>query len=77
MKYTGACPKCHMSDIIRAPGEVGPYGSGNNIPIGRFFARPVLVSRYVCLNCGFVEEWVDAPEDLATLRRKFGWTRAV
>ncbi|GAA1542001.1 hypothetical protein GCM10009827_071870 [Dactylosporangium maewongense] len=71
MKYSHACPKCHASDIIRIPGHTGAYGSGNNIQVGQF-TRPVPVARYVCLNCGFVEEWVDAPQHLAKLREKFG-----
>jgi hypothetical protein len=69
VKYSGACPKCHASDIARVEGHTGPYGSGNNIPVG-FLAHPVPVARYICLNCGFVEDWVDAPHHLAKLREK-------
>ena len=31
----------------------------------------VLVSRYICLNCGFVEEWIDNPNDLGVLYKKY------
>ena len=27
-----------------------------------------MVSRYVCGACGFSEEWIDAPEDIAKLK---------
>jgi hypothetical protein len=30
------------------------------------------VARYVCLNCGFVEEWIDNPHDLVRLYNKYG-----
>ncbi|GAA3234270.1 hypothetical protein ACFO1B_23815 [Dactylosporangium siamense] len=73
MKYSGVCTKCRASDIVRIPGQTGAYGSGNNIQIG-VWSTPIPVSRYVCLNCGFAEEWVDAPQHLAKLREKFGPT---
>ncbi|GAB3835022.1 hypothetical protein ACFPIJ_11265 [Dactylosporangium cerinum] len=73
MKYSGVCTKCHASDVVRVPGRAGPYGSGNIIQVG-FLASPVLVHRYICLNCGFAEEWVESPQELAKLREKFGPT---
>lgn len=72
MKYTGACPKCQSHDLVRVPGGAGGYEGGNHIQIGRTIFGVVPVTRHVCMNCGFVEEWVDAPEDLDRLRRKFG-----
>lgn len=35
MKGKGTCPKCHSSEIISIPGNVGAYGTGNNIKAGR------------------------------------------
>lgn len=75
MKYTSVCPKCHASDIVCVPGGIGAYGSGNNILYGGFF-KGVPVSRYVCLQCGFVEEWIDSPQDLAKLRQRYRPTSA-
>ena len=72
MKYTHVCPKCHASSIARVPGGALAYGAGNNIPVGLTILSAVPVSRYVCLNCGFVEEWIDTPDDLAKLRNKYG-----
>ena len=68
MQYTHVCPKCHASSVVRIPGVVGPYGAA--ILLTTLSAVPV--SRYACLNCGFVEEWIDTPDDLAKLRRKYG-----
>lgn len=57
MKYTYQCPKCGGQEIIRIAGEVGAYGSGNNIPTSTFSA--ITVTRYVCCGCGYSEEWID------------------
>ena len=65
------CPKCHSTNIVRVPGKAGGFGSGNNISVGATILSAVLVTRYVCTSCGFVEEWVDQPEDLGELAAKF------
>jgi predicted nucleic-acid-binding Zn-ribbon protein len=72
VKYTHTCPKCRSTDAVRVPGRVGAYRSGNNISVGPTAFNTVLVTRYVCLACGFVEEWIDRPQDLVKLRAKFG-----
>jgi hypothetical protein len=28
--------------------------------------------RYVCGSCGFSEEWIDTPDDIAKVRKKYG-----
>ena len=63
MKRTGICPKCGSKDIARMDGNVGPYGSGNNLQTGKTIFSAVNVNRYICLSCGFTEEWIDT-EDL-------------
>ena len=35
-------------------------------------AGRIPVIRYVCLSCGYVENWVENPEQLEKLRRSFG-----
>lgn len=69
MRNSNSCPKCNSKDILKIPGEVGPYGSGNNIRAG--FISSVLVTRYLCCNCGYSEEWIDAKADVEKLRKKF------
>lgn len=70
MKNTGTCPKCHSGDILRIEGNAGAYGSGNNILIGASIFGAVKVTRYLCGQCGFSEEWIDRKEDIEKLRRK-------
>ena len=71
MKNTKTCPKCHSNDIVRIEGQIRAHGSGNNIPTGFAVWSAVKVTRFLCLNCGFSEEWVEDREDLEKLREKF------
>lgn len=43
-----------------------------SIPIGLTGIRRAKVSRYVCLACGFSEDWVESKDDLAKLRKQYG-----
>jgi ribosomal protein S27AE len=72
MKQSHICPKCNSHDVIRVPGEVGAYGTGNNIQIGMTTFSAIEVTRYVCGHCGYSEEWIDNPEDLEKLKEKYG-----
>ena len=66
MMYSATCPKCGGREIVRINGTIGSYGEGNNINLGTF--SKILVSRYICLNCGYSEEWID-PQDLPRIRK--------
>lgn len=59
MKNSGRCPKCSGSEIVRVPGELTGFGGGNWIRVGATVFSNVKVSRYVCVGCGFLEEWAD------------------
>ncbi|MEV0133793.1 hypothetical protein AB0H83_35675 [Dactylosporangium sp. NPDC050688] len=72
MRYTHTCPKCRASSIARVPGGSNAYGAGNYIPVGLTTFSAVPIARYLCLNCGYVENWVDNPADLVKLRQKYG-----
>ena len=68
MKTTKICPKCGSGSIIKIKGNLGPYGSGNNIPTGWTYAK---VDRYLCEACGYSEEWVDL-EYIPKIKAKYG-----
>ena len=72
MKFTHACPKCSSVDIVKVPGRATGYGAGSVIQIGATMFNVAPVSRYVCCNCGFLEDWVDLPEDIARVQTKYG-----
>ena len=67
MKNLRMCPKCHSTDIVRINGYTGAYGAGNNVMTGATIFSAVDVNRYICMNCGFTEEWIDR-EDLEKIR---------
>jgi predicted nucleic-acid-binding Zn-ribbon protein len=71
MKTTGKCAKCASTEILKIPGKVGAYGSGNNIPAGRTIFSSVKVTRYLCGHCGYCEEWVESASDLQKLRERY------
>lgn len=68
MKNKNKCKKCSCEDIIRVPGQIGIYGAGNNISVGLTYIK---VTRYICSQCGFVEEWIDSKEDLLKVEKKY------
>ena len=70
MKTTGTCPKCESRDVIRIPGFMG--AGGNNVQTGITIFSQVLVTRFVCSQCGYSEDWIESPADLKKLRKKYG-----
>lgn len=71
MKHAGSCIKCASSDILRVAGQTGAFGSGNNILVGRTIFSAVNVTRFVCAQCGYIEEWVESEADRQKLRLKY------
>jgi transposase-like protein len=72
VKNSKNCPKCRSSDIVRVPGDIRGYGAGNNITVGWTIFNAVKVTRYLCATCGFSEEWIDSPTDIAKVKAKYG-----
>lgn len=71
MKNTRCCIKCNSNDTLKIPGKSGAYGTGNNIQMGSTIFGAVLVSRYVCCNCGYSEERIDNKSDIEKLKKKY------
>jgi predicted nucleic-acid-binding Zn-ribbon protein len=71
MRNSKTCSKCRSTDIVRIPGKVRAYGAGNNIQVGMTIFSAVKVTRYLCASCGFSEEWIDSPDDIAKLKEKY------
>lgn len=57
MKNNNCCAKCNSTNILRIKGYGQAYGSGDNIMAGVF--DQVIVTKYMCCDCGFIEEWLD------------------
>ena len=64
------CPKCDSTDIIRIKG--GSAWTGYQNFIRGTMTRMVMVTRYLCADCGFSEEWVEKEKDLQLLKKKYG-----
>ena len=72
MSHAHSCPKCGVP-MLRIPDRPGRYASGNNIyTTSVTLLGNIPVIRHVCPDCGFVEHWVEEPDQRAALRRVFG-----
>ena len=74
MMHTRICPKCGSDDIVIVDGSAGAYGSGNNIMVGGTIFSAVKVDRYICVCCGFTEEWI-RQDELIKLGHSKKWHR--
>lgn len=72
MKTSRQCPKCQSRDIVRIPGKRDGGGAGNLISVSRwnFFAsvKPVM---HLCGACGYLENWLDSPADIARVKARY------
>lgn len=69
MKNTGKCPKCGgecIVDAVRSPW----YRGSAFILVGFTIMSAAWVHRYVCCDCGYLEEWVDK-EDIPRIKSKY------
>ena len=66
MFKTGKCPKCESEKIITPSHRV----KSDVVILGWFSEIPV--SRYVCCECGYTEQWVKHEHDLELLWDKYG-----
>lgn len=66
------CPKCRSKEVVRLPGDIQPPSmlSGAKPPSS---FKTIKVTRFCCSNCGFTEVWVNDPDDLKDLLKKYGF----
>ena len=73
MKNTACCPKCSSRRIVRVPDNPNRHASGNNIYTSTFtLAKKIPVIRYVCCDCGYVENWVETQSQRSEIAHSFG-----
>lgn len=73
MKNTRKCPKCGSVNIVRVPDNPNRHASGNNIYTSTFtLMKKIPVIRYVCYDCGYVENWVESQNDRDEIKHIFG-----
>lgn len=73
MKNTGKCPKCGSGNVARIPDHPNRHASGNNIYTTTMtLTGKIPVIRYVCCDCGYVENWVETETELDKIKQIFG-----
>ena len=69
MKNTSKCPKCGSGDIVKEDRK-NSISYNNFITVKQNWAKFIFMTRYICLHCGYTEEWVDSVEDLEKIEKK-------
>ncbi len=60
MKTSKHCPKCGSDNIIKVK-----YSHNSKIFTG--FLEQVKIAKYVCIKCGYIEEWIEKQSDLVKI----------
>jgi ribosomal protein S27AE len=71
MRNSKNCPKCKAATIIRIPAD-RMRGGHSWIFLGMLGGwNAVGVTRYLCGSCGYIEHWVDDPDDVAKVKKVY------
>lgn len=68
MKYSYFCPKCQNSEIAIIEGGTFKGNIYNTVTFG---LTTIYLTRYVCTNCGFTENYIDDVKDLQKIKDKY------
>jgi len=68
MKNTQKCPKCDSVKIARKRGSP-VLNSWSRIAVN-LTTLDIWVTKYICTDCGFIEEWIDSSNDMQRLQAK-------
>ncbi len=72
MKNGNSCPKCASRRVVRVPDNSRRHASGNNIyTTSATLLGKIPVIRYVCCDCGYVENWVETRRELEKIEEAF------
>ena len=66
MKNTKRCPVCGSTDVIRVPDDAHRYLSR------ALMVKRIPVARYVCHDCGYLENWVENQHERDKIKRAWG-----
>jgi predicted nucleic-acid-binding Zn-ribbon protein len=68
MKFNYCCPKCQNSEIAIIEGGAFKGNIYNNVTFG---LNTIYLTRYICVNCGYTENYVDDINDIEKIKLKF------
>jgi transposase-like protein len=67
MKNSKRCLKCQSTDIVKIGGVANVFVNAIKWPW-----NTVKVTKYLCASCGYIENWINAAEDVARVKKRFG-----
>ena len=56
MRHTYKCPKCASNDVVEVIGS--SLNTQHKIPLTKWSMRFATLDRYICVSCGYTEEYV-------------------
>jgi len=62
------CGKCAGGELFAIPATPAEH---SHIVVGERLMRNIYIRRYVCTDCGYVEEWLRDAQDLKTLKEEY------
>lgn len=68
MKHSKKCPKCGGEDIAVTTGRKGT--ESNTIMTGISYFGMVACDKFICLNCGYIEQWIHDAAGLKKIAEK-------
>ncbi len=60
MKNSGVCPKCGSHTVACVPDDAHRYLANSICMTKVVTVERIPVTRYVCCDCGYVENWVES-----------------
>lgn len=69
MKNSNRCAKCSGTELLRIPSLPGEEP---HLVVGDHVMHEIPVTKFVCAKCGYMEQWVENPTDLAKLSEEYG-----
>lgn len=60
MKNSSTCPKCQSTDVIRIEGS--KVNQNHKLSLDKWGVKNVVIDRYLCVQCGYTEEWIQLDE---------------
>lgn len=72
MKNTKRCPVCGSTDVIRVPDDAHRYLSNGIFLTRALMVKRIPVARYVCYDCGYLENWVENQHERDKIKRAWG-----
>lgn len=72
VKNSKCCPKCSSHNIVRVPDDAHRY-LANSLCITKVVTvERIPVVRYVCCDCGYVENWIENKHEMDKIKHAWG-----